>query len=275
MTKTADLHIHTHYSDSTQSPLEVVKHAQQQGLGCIAITDHDTIEGVQPTQEIAQGLGLEVIAGIEMSSEWQGKDIHVLGYFLDCANPFLLKSIKLMQDARIDRMQKMIEKLKKLGIDNINLEEVCALTQSKSVGRPHLATLLKSKGWVKTLKAAFEKYLDENAPAYVPKYKQSPYEAIELIQKSGGVAVLAHPMLTQVDELIPSFVRGGLKGLEVYYPNCPMTLVHFYEKLAKKHQIAVTGGSDAHGDAKRNTYIGRIKIDYALVEQLKTFAHAN
>ncbi len=156
--------------------------------------------------------------------------------------------------------------------DNITFEEVSRLAQSKSVGRPHLAAVLKEKGWVNTIQAAFNKYLADGAPAHVPKFRQTPAQAIDLVHRAGGVAVLAHPMLTNVDELIPGFVEAGLDGLEAQYPNKSETVIQFYEELAKKYGLIVTGGSDAHGDAKKHTFVGKKTISYDLVEKLKARA---
>ena len=269
MTKYADLHIHTNYSDSTLTPEEVVEQANKNDIDCIAITDHDTFEGVAPTIEAAKKYNIEVISGVELSSEINNKDVHILGYLFDHTNKEFVAKLMCMQDTRIGRMQKMIDKLKELGVDNIELEEVCALAETRSVGRPHLALVLKQKGWVKEVKEAFDKYIAEGAPAYFPKYKQTPSEAIKLINEMGGVAVLAHPMITKIDELIPGLVKDGLKGIEVYYPNVSKTVVEFYEALAKKYGLIATGGSDSHGNAKKNIFIGKIKVDYDKVEQLK------
>ena len=265
----ADLHIHTYYSDSSSSPQEVVDDALKANLNCISITDHDTIDGIVPVQEIAQARGLEVVPGIELSSEIHGKDIHILGYFIDIQNVALVERINMIQESRIDRMKKMIAKLKTMGIDNIELEEVCALTKSRSVGRPHLAAVLKQKGWISNIQQAFERYIGEDGPAYFTKYDQSPYEAIKLINDAGGLAVMAHPMLTQKDELIKSFVEAGLGGLEVYYPNCSDAVIEFYSNLAKKYNLLATGGSDAHGAIKAYTHVGKVKIPYELVEKMK------
>ena len=196
----ADLHIHTHFSDSTSSPKEVIEQAHKKGLNCIAITDHDTVDGIKPTMEAAKKYEIEVLPGVELSSEANGKDIHVLGYLFDIDNTFLLNQLDIMQNTRIERMKKIIFKLDALGIKNIALEEVCALAQSKSVGRPHIATILVKRGVVRTIKDAFDKYLAEGAAAYVPKHKITPGEAIKMIKGAGGVAVLAHPHITQVDE---------------------------------------------------------------------------
>ena len=269
MTKYADLHIHTHFSDSTSSPQEIVQEAVKAGLDCIAITDHDTVDGVGPTQEAARGHELEVLSGIEFSSEYENKDIHILGYLIDCSHEDLRKELDLVQESRMSRIKSMIEKLKGQGIHNIEFEEVLAKTESKSVGRPHLAAVMVEKGWVATLREAFDKFIGDDCPAYVGKFKHTPADVIRLIRNAGGVAVMAHPMITQRDELIAGMVEAGLQGLEVYYPNYSNNTVTFYENLAKKYNLVTTGGSDYHGKARQGTYLGKKKIPYEKVEQLK------
>lgn len=265
----ADLHIHTFYSDSTSSPQEVVEDALKAQLSCIAITDHDIVEGVAPTMEAARGHDLEVIPGIELSSEFEGVDIHILGYFIDCNKGPLVDKMEFFLDGRVTRMKKMLMKLKEVGVNNIEYEEVAALTKSRAVGRAHLAALLMQKGWVSSIKGAFEKYIGPGCPGYVSKAEQTPFEAIDLINQSGGVAVMAHPMLTQKDELIPRLTQAGMKGLEVYYPNCLDIVVQFYARIAKKNGLIATGGSDAHGKAKSYTWVGKRSVEYDIVEQLK------
>jgi len=250
----------------------VLEQAQGSGLSAVAITDHDTVEGVAPTLELAAEHGIEVIPGIELSSEAEKKDIHILGYFLDCQNAELLRQLKLFQEARVARIKKMIEKLAGLGIEGIDFQEVASLTRSNSVGRLHLATVLVRKGVVTDIKAAFDKYLGENGPAYVPKWKLSPTEAIRLIKQSGGSAVLAHPMVTAKDELIPSFVRAGLDGIEVFYPFSSQTALDFYKHIAQKHNLVMTGGSDSHGKSKPYNNVGSMKVPYEQVEALRARA---
>jgi len=265
----ADLHMHTYFSDGASSPQEVVDDALKAGLSCISITDHDIVEGVAPTIEAARPHSLEVIPGIELSSEYENCDIHILGYFIDYQKGPLMEKIDVFLDARMERMKKMIMNVKGVGINNIEFEEVCALTHSRAVGRAHLAFLLQQKGWVSNIKSAFEKYIGVGRPGYAVKYKQTPFEAIELIRQSGGVAVMAHPMLTQKDELIPRFVAGGMKGLEVYYPNCTDTITQFYERIAQKNGLIATGGSDSHGKIKPYTYVGKKTVPYDVVERLR------
>lgn len=265
----ADLHIHTYFSDSTMSPEEVVADATKAGLSAIGIADHDTIDGIIPAQAAAEGASLEVIPAVELSSEERGKDIHILAYLFDMEDSPLVRMMIGMREARMERMRKMIARLQQLGIKDITMEEVCAQVRSNAVGRPHLARLLVEKGHVSSMEMAFAKYLGEGATAYFPKFKQSPFEAIKLIKDSGGISVLAHPMLTQRDEIIPALVEAGLDGLECYYPNCSMEIVNFYLGLAQKHALLVTGGSDAHGAKKSNTYIGKAYVPYEHVEKMK------
>lgn len=269
MSKIADLHIHTHFSDSTSSPEEVVEQAHAAQVHCIGIADHDIVEGVEPTIKAAEKYGIEVIPGIELSTQANGKDVHMLGYLFDHNNPQMRESLKGMQHSRGERMRLMIEKLTDLGVSGIDYDEVCSLTESGAVGRPHLATVMVKNGVVPNMQAAFDRYLADDRPACVPKTKMTPMEGIELIRSYGGVAVLAHPMFTRVDELIPQLVAAGMQGLEVYYPNCSPKTTEFYAKLAKKHNLVATGGSDAHGSAKKNTYLGKMTVPYEQVELLK------
>jgi HisJ family histidinol phosphate phosphatase len=265
----ADLHIHTYYSDSTSSPQEVVDEAVKNGLSCISITDHDVIDGVVPTMEAAKLVNLEVIPGIELSSEFEGKDIHILGYYVDFQKGPLFEKISSFLDERVKRMKQMIVNLQSVGIKDITYEEAAAMTKSRAVGRAHLATLLIQKGHVNNFKSAFDKYLAVGRPGFAPKFKQTPFEAIDLIHQSGGLAVMAHPMVTQKDELISRLVKAGMDGLEVYYANTMPAVTQFYVNLARKHKLLLTGGSDAHGKTKVFTYVGKEQIPYELVEKMK------
>ncbi len=265
----ADLHIHTNFSDSTASPEEVVAEAHRFGLCCIAIADHDTVDSLPYAVAAAAPLGLEVITGVELSSDHKGKDIHILGYGFDSVDSPLVRQLRGMQGARVERMKQMIVRLRELGKGDIPLEEVSRQTRSDSLSRLHLAKVLVARGHVKSTDEAFDKYLGEGAAAYYPKFRQTPFEAIRLINDSGGVAVMAHPVLTQRDDLIPALVEAGLGGIEAYYPNCMMLVVNAYLRVAEKYDLVVTGGSDAHGTAKTSTFIGKSRVPYHWVEKLK------
>lgn len=269
MDKFADLHLHSNYSDGTQSPRELVQQAQQIGLSCIALTDHDNVEGVPLALAAGKEFNVEVIPGFELSTEVEGKDVHILGYFIDHQSSLLKEKLREIQKIRVERIKKMLILLKAEGINNIELEEVSCLVNSDALGRLHLATVLEKKGWVKDKQEAFNRFIGEEGPAYVRKYKQSPHEAIELILKLGGVAVMAHPMVTYKDEIISGLVEAGLGGMEVYYPNYYGAVIRYYEGLAKKYNLILTGGSDGHGAAKDNTTMGKVKVPYGVVEQLK------
>lgn len=268
--KSADLHIHTFFSDSTDSPEQVVAKLVKAELACCAITDHDTIEGVEPVRQAALGTGVEVIPGVELSTTWEGKDIHVLGYGMNENSSELKEYLSRFRQARRERMRAMVDRLKPLGIDNVSLEEVEEHAgAAHALGRPHLAQILVQKGWVASLREAFVRFLAEDAPAFVPKFQQTPQEAVSLIRRCGGVSVLAHPMLTQKDEIIPALVEAGLQGIEVFYPQTTDRIREYYLGLAKKHRLLVTGGSDAHGAAKKHTDIGAVRLPYSYVEELK------
>jgi predicted metal-dependent phosphoesterase TrpH len=267
----ADLHIHTYYSDGTSSPREILEQSQKEGFKCIALTDHDTLDGVKEAQNLSAEFGIEVLSGVELSTTANDRDVHLLAYMFDVDHSELAETLKAMQATRLKRMEEIIDKLKQAGINNISLEEIVSQVRSDAVGRLHIANLLIKKGVVNNLKAAFDKYLSEGAVAFVPKYKITTQEAIELVHRAKGVTVLAHPMLTNIDERIPEFVRAGLDGLEVFYPNITSTTTEYYQGLAKKHNILTLGGSDAHGQAKKNTYLGKVKIPYVHVEALKEY----
>jgi predicted metal-dependent phosphoesterase TrpH len=264
----ADLHIHTDFSDSTDTPAAVVRQAHALGLAAVSITDHDTVDGI-PEARAAAAAALEVIAGVELSSEHEGKDIHILGYCFDTCDSPLVRQLRGMQEIRVERMKKMIARLEELGKGDIGLEDVAALTRSNSVGRLHLAKVLLARGHVGSIDEAFVRYLGEGQSAYFPKFKQTPFEAIRLINSSGGVAVLAHPVLTRCDTLVPALVAAGLGGIEAYYPNCLMPVVDHYIALARRHGLVVTGGSDAHGAAKTTTHVGKSYVPYEWVGKLK------
>ncbi|MGB9613010.1 MAG: PHP domain-containing protein, partial [Candidatus Margulisiibacteriota bacterium] len=213
----ADLHIHSNFSDGTHSPEEVVAMAKEARLKTISITDHDVVEGILPAQEEGQRIGIEVISGVEFTTELPKAEVHILGYFIDYKNQKLLEVLAKIQKSRSQRVYQIVEKLMGMGI-NLEAEEVFSLAKGKSPGRPHVARALLAKKIVRSVKEAFERFLDFHAPAYVPHYKLTPAEAIALIKEAGGIAVFAHPGMSNCDEIIPDLMAEGLRGLEVYYP---------------------------------------------------------
>jgi predicted metal-dependent phosphoesterase TrpH len=234
------------------------------------------ISGIAPAQKIA-GDSLEVIPGIELSAEIDSKEIHILGYFIDTQSLRLQNEIEKINKIRRERVFEMVDKLKKLGVD-LKAEDVfkvsgqarqCCNGGQGSISRLHIATAMVLKGKVSNIYEAFSRYIGNKGPAYVGKYSLTPQDAIGLIKEAKGVAVLAHPQASNCDELIPGFVKAGLRGLEVYYPEHSQSTVNYYLQMANKHNLLVTGGSDCHGLAKPEVGVGKVAIPYELVERLK------
>lgn len=242
----ADLHIHTNFSDGCLSPEDIVRRAHEAGLTVIAITDHDNVEGIPRAMAEARISGISLIPGIEFSTDLPDAEIHILGYYIDYKAEWLLELLSRIRNDRKNRIYKTAELLKKLGVE-IKPEEVLALAEAGSVGRPHVARVLVSKGIVGSVQEAFNKYLNYGAPAYVPHFKLTPEEAVKVIIKAGGIPVYAHPAVSNKDDIIPALVSAGLAGIEVYYSKHSGTQIKRYLSIAKKHGLLVTGGSDFHG----------------------------
>ncbi|MDD2689383.1 MAG: PHP domain-containing protein [Candidatus Omnitrophica bacterium] len=266
--KFADLHLHTVFSDGTYTPPSLVSECQRHGLSAISVTDHDTVKGIIAVTEIAKDKDIEVLPGIELTAEYEGREIHILGYLIDRENESLLKRLEILRENRIERAYKIIDKLKGLGVI-LKPEAVFELAKQGTMGRLHIARAMVKERITSSILEAFQKYIGDKCPAYVLDFKLSAEEAIKLIADSGGISVLAHPYTLNNDEVILKFIDYGLMGLEAYYPEHSQAMVNFYLDLAKKHNLLVTGGSDSHGEAKLQTKIGSIKIPYNLVEKLK------
>lgn len=274
-----DLHTHSTISDGTVSPTDVVRLAQVKNLRALALTDHDTIGGLEEAVEAAKNVpDFELIPGIEISAEYAEGTIHMLGFYIDRHDPTLLKRLEVLQKAREDRNPKIIRKLQELGLE-ITEDEVAKIAGTGVVGRPHIATALVNRGYVKNVKQAFDKYLKKNGKAYVDKERFSQHDSIEMIHNAGGVAVLAHPKYVQggrldnVEALIRSLADKGLDGLEVYYGSHNKKEVKWFKELADKYGLIATGGSDFHGSSKPDievgTGMGNLKIPYEIVPKLK------
>jgi len=266
--RVADLHLHTTFSDSTYAPLELLKRSSKSGLDAIAVVDHDTVSGIAPALESAKDLDIEVIPGIELTAEYNNTEIHILGYFIDYENKVLRERLEILRQNRIERIYKISDKLKNIEI-NLDAEDVFELARGSTVGRMHVARAMVKKGIVGSIGEAFKRFIGDKSPAYVLGFRISPQEAIKLIKDAGGIPVLAHPYILRNDNLIPEFVRFGIMGLEIYYPEHTQSMINFYLGLAKQYNLLVTGGSDCHGTAKPDVKIGCIKIPYELVEKLK------
>lgn len=265
--KFADLHLHTNYSDGTFSPQILMRRALDEGLSCISITDHDTVEAI-PIAFKHRPPELEVIAGIELSSDWNNREIHILGYFLDYENKKLLKRLDAIKKQRVERIYNMVDKLRGLNVD-IAAQDVFDLSSCGTIGRLHLAKALLKKKAVSSIHEAFVKFIGEGGPAYEGRFRVSAQEAVGIILDCCGIPVLAHPYIVEDDSLIEKLAGVGLKGLEVYYPEHSHRQVEHYKNLAQKFGLIATGGSDCHGTIKENIKVGSVRISYQVVESLK------
>ena len=268
MEEYADLHIHTTASDGTVTPEGSVELALQADLRAMAITDHDAVHGIAPALEAARGRGIEVVPGVELSVSVEGSDLHLLGYYIDYANEAFAERLRLFRQVREERAEKIVRKLNELGVP-LSLERVKEIADEGAIGRPHVAEALIQQHVVSSMSEAFARFLGYDSPAYVPKFKISPKEGIEMIRSVHGIAVFAHPGTLRRDELIPGFVAQGLQGLEVVHPDHDDALVRHYTNLAQKYGLATTGGSDSHGPRKNLPTIGAVKIPWTWVEELK------
>ncbi|MFZ3171388.1 MAG: PHP domain-containing protein [Carboxydocellales bacterium] len=275
-----DLHVHTTASDGTLKPQEVVAYAYNKGLKAIAITDHDTIQGVAEALQAGREVGLEVIPGVEISVGHSGGELHLLGYLVDINSPVLREGLQQLQEYREQRNPQMITKLRNLGIE-LTLEEVEAIAVGDIIGRPHFAAVLVEKGIVQDKQQAFDRYLAHGRPAYVKKEKLTPQQGIQLVLAAGGIPVLAHPKYLpestspeKLRSLLRELKNMGLKGLEVYYSKHSPEEEQLYRRLAKEEGLLITGGTDFHGgntlEIELGIGLGNLRIPYVLAERLKT-----
>jgi len=266
-----DLHIHTTASDGAWSPEKVVRGAVGGGLDVIAIADHDTTAAVKAAQAEGEGLNLQVIPAVEASSTWQGREIHVLGYFVDPQAESLAKHTDRAQGLRDGRMREMVARLVASGIE-VTMEEVEAAAgpERVNIGRPHLAQALVARGHASSISGAFNTLIGDQHPAFVPTQLVDPYEAVELIQGAGGIAVWAHPPGDLLDTLLPGLLRAGLRGLEVYRPSHARSDVLRLEGICRTAGLLMSGGSDWHtpdyGSALGDFFVTGQEVEKLLAE---------
>ncbi|MHB1004564.1 MAG: PHP domain-containing protein [Chloroflexota bacterium] len=274
---TVDLHLHTTASDGTDSPAELVQRAIAAGLKVIAVTDHDSTEGVAEALSAAQGSGLEVVPGIELSTDVAESEVHVVGYFVDTADEELQRVLRLLRESRRGRARAMVDKLAVLGID-IAWDRVKAFAGNGAVGRPHVAQALVEKGYVPTAADAFALYIGRNGPAYVDRYKLTPAEAVRLISRARGLAGLAHPVLgivagqmqelEMVDAMLPELKTAGMAAIECFYTGYSQAMTDLLLERARRFDFVPTGGSDYHGRNLEGSVLGDVYVPETSVVEL-------
>lgn len=254
-----DLHTHTTASDGHLGSRALVGAALDVGLDAIAVTDHDTVAGIAEAIRAAAGSGLRVIPGVELSSAHDGRDVHVLGYFIDHTEPALLDRLVELRAARLERARDMVVALSDAGYD-ISLDEVLELSSGGAVGRSHIARALVDKGQSPSVGEAFAELLGRGRPFYRPKPVVTPVAVVRLITDSGGLAVLAHPGVTGVDDLVPELVSAGLAGLEAYHGEHSPADRERYARMAEERGLLATGGSDYHGATAPGVPLGGVDM---------------
>ncbi len=264
-----DLHIHSTASDGSMSPEQIVKMASCLKFKAIAITDHDTVEGLESALKAGEKYNLEVIPGIEINTDYKGYEVHILGYFIDYNNKKLLNKMNELKKMRKKRAYKMVERLNDLNI-NIDWQDVLDKAKGGSIGRTHIARVIFEQGYVDSPFESFEKYIAIDGPAYVKRKKITPGQAIDLIRTSSGLAVLAHPGIIDNDDIVYEIINDGIDGIEAIYYEYNKRQIEKYKKLAIDNNLLITGGSDDHGPGNKDGLrLGKIRIDYEYLQHLK------
>lgn len=274
MASRADLHTHSTYSDGSLTPTQLIERAAIRGLEVLALTDHDCTDGIAEALEAAQKHPrLLIIPGVELSTDLPQEEVHVLGYFLDWQNLRFQGRLARLRHSRLERGQKMLAKLKHLGID-VSWQRVKEIAGDGAVGRPHIALAMLEAGYISSLEEAFDRYLSRNGPAYVEREKITPAEAVQLLTDTSGLPVLAHPRdLQNLESLLEELKGAGLIGIEVYYQDYDQQTIERLLAIARQHDLLPLGGSDFHGiGGAHERDLGDIPFPFEPVEQLIALA---
>jgi len=265
----ADLHLHSIYSDGLFTPEKIVKMAHSKGISIISIVDHDTIQGLEETEAVANSFGIEVIPGVELSSSMNQKEVHILGYFIDRKNTKFNEYLQYFRDERKKRAEKIVKNLNDLNVP-LKMESVVSKDFIGAIGRPHIAHALLVNGFVTNYDEAFEKYIGLNGPAYENKIHFSPKDAIDLISQAGGLSFLAHPNKTFNETELISLIEMGIDGMEVIHPSHNAERINYYRGITIQYFLLESGGSDFHGAKKRDDEnFGSCCVPIKIVDNMK------
>ena len=271
-----DLHVHSNKSDGSLSPSDLVLEAKKKGLKAFALTDHDTVDGIEEAMAAAVGSGVTVIPGIELSTEYEGKDIHIVGLFIDKEQPAFKEKVQEFVDSRILRNRKMCQKLTEAGCP-LTYEELVEEFPGAVITRAHYAQILLKKGYTKSLKEAFERYIGDRGPCFIPREKITPEDGVKLILSAKGIPVLAHPLLygmgkERLQLLVDRLKAVGLEAIEAVYCTYSQAEETQMRELAKKNGLLISGGSDFHGNAKpgleMGTGYGKLYVSEEILDEL-------
>jgi 3',5'-nucleoside bisphosphate phosphatase len=266
-----DLHLHTTASDGRLSSAQLVARASAAGLTTISVTDHDTVAALAEATEVAKGVNIRVVPGIEITAVDDGRDVHMLGYFFDPGSAPLAGVLQQQRALRVSRVREIGAKLAPLGrvVDVESVLLAAAARPGSSVGRPQVARELVRAGYVTSVQEAFDKWLATGRPAFIPRTGPSPAAIVDAIHEAGGIASMAHPGVTKRDELIRPLVERGMDAIEIYHSDhTPEDQTH-YRRIAHRYGVLVTGGSDFHGDEARRNTIGVVTLPAAAFDALR------
>ena len=267
-----DLHLHSSASDGGFSPSQVVEYAARIGLRCIALTDHDTMSGIEEAQQRCTELGIPFIPGIELTATHEGQEIHILGYFIDPTSPRLLACIEEVRGRVLERMSRIVEQINRLGYP-LGMDEVLEIAGSGSMGRPHIARAMVKKAYVQSNQEAFDRFIGSSGPAYVDVTAMAPEKVYEIILDAGGIPAIAHPgYLGRADMMLEpelfAHCEWGAMGIEVYHPRHDHYMITYYTKMARKLSMGITGGSDCHGTFYRYVLMGKCNVPDRVADEL-------
>lgn len=275
--KIVDLHTHTTESDGSFTPEELMREAKRVGLSAIAITDHDSISGIKKAAPLAEELGIELIPGVELSTDYNGKEVHVVGLYVNIEDEYFLGKIKEFKENRDSRNAIMVENLQKEGFD-ITMEALTAENPDCVITRANIARFLYEHGMIPTIQTAFEKYIGDNCKCYVNRFKITPMDGVRLIKEAGGTAILAHPLLyhmsdSTLQKMVAEMKEAGLDGIEAVYCTYTPAEERQMKQFAKENGLLISGGSDFHGTTKPKlnlaTGYGKLHIPYEILETIK------
>ena len=263
-----DLHTHTSYSDGFYSPKELILNAKEAGIELISICDHDNIAGIGEATEIGKTIGVEVIPGLEISSDIKDKEIHILAYFYEPGNEELERYLAFFREERLKRAVRIVNKLKSIGL-YLTIEDVMEKAQNCAVGRPHIAQALLEKGLISSYYEAFNKYIGNGCPAYEKKVHLSPQSAFKIISDAGGLSFIAHPGYMP-ESLLKELITAGVDGIEVIHPSHSPTQVKFYRGIVNEYFLLESGGSDFHGGKREDeNNLGKYYVNRTVVDAMR------
>ena len=269
-----DLHTHTNKSDGAYSPSELVHLAKEHGLDKIAITDHDTVNAIDEAIEIGNSIGVSVVPGVEVSTDIEDREVHLLGLLIDHHNDELQKYLSFFREERVYRAKRIVSKLNNLG-HQITFDDVLVHAKESAIGRPHIAYAMVDRGLVSHYYEAFEKFIGDNGPAYERKIHVSPKSALKIISDAGGLSFVAHPCYT-AENILTTLIKAGVDGIEVMHPAHNAYQVRFYRGIVNQYCLLESGGSDFHGGNKNDEgNLGKYFVNQSKLDAMQKMIHKN